>query len=305
MSINTLQNIPIWEWPETARDEILGILRNRGAPAEERMLAIELAYEAVTDSNEGIAVLAGIVADGTESEEMRGKAALAIGPALETAHSEGRGEEGISVSESAYRKVQTTLKDIYDNESEPSELRRCAFEALVRAPEGWHQEAVREAYDNLEEGWHRSAVFAMRFVPGFDDQILESLESEDEEVLFNAICAAAERKVRDAWPYIEEFLGDEATDKELLLAAIDATPFLAPNADAATGALDALLLNDDQDIVDAAMEAVASATAEDEDDDWEDEDEDKGDDDDDDDDEEEEEEEEEEEDDEDAGHRRH
>ena len=302
MSINTLQNIPAWEWPETARDEILGILRNRAAPAEERMLAVELAYEAVTDSDEGIAVLANIVADGTESEEMRGKAALAIGPALETAHSEGRGEEGISVSEAAYRKVQTTLKDVYDNEAEPSELRRCAFEALVRAPEGWHQEAIRDAYDNLEEGWHRSAVFAMRFVPGFEDQILESLESEDEEVLFNAICAAAEREVRDAWPYIEDFLADEAIDKELLLAAIDATPFIAPNVDAATEALDALLMNDDQDIVDAAMEAVASVTAGDDDDEWDDEDDDEDGYDEDDD---EDDDEEEEEDDDDGPRRRH
>ena len=74
----------------------------------------------------------------------------------------------------------------------------------------------------------------------------------------------------------------------------------APAPDAATEALDALLMNDDQDIVDAAMEAVASVTA-DGDDDWDDEDEDEDGYDEDD----EDEDEDEEEDDEDGSRRRH
>jgi hypothetical protein len=268
MSMTELQNLPVWEWPDSARAEIFQTLANKSASADDRMLAAELAYDAATNSDEGVAILADIASDRGESIEMRGKAALAIGPALELAALGNWDEEGASVSEKAFNKIRKQIKVIFEDGTEDSELRRCVFEALVRAPEDWHKDAIREAYENPDDGWQRSAVFAMRFVSGFKDEILESLESEDEEVLFNAICAAAERQVRDAWPYVEELLGDEGTAREILLAAIDATPFLAPSADTASEALDHLLLSDDQDIVDAAMEAINASAEEGDDEEW-------------------------------------
>ena len=81
MSMTELQNLPVWEWPDSARAEIFQTLANKSASADDRMLAAELAYDAATNSDEGVATLADIAGDRGESIEMRGKAALAIGPA--------------------------------------------------------------------------------------------------------------------------------------------------------------------------------------------------------------------------------
>ncbi len=268
MNLNDLQNTPVWDWPETARDTILRSLVNRSAPLDDRLLAAELAYDVSPDHDDVVSGLTEVVGEAGAPEELRARAALAIGPALETAHQGVASDAGESLSDAAFRKAQKALKRIYDNTSESSEVRRCVFEAMVRAPEDWHKAAIREAYDREGDGWQRSAVFAMRFVPGFKDEILEALESEDEEVLFNAICAAAERDVRDAWPYIEELVGDETTAKEILIAAIDATPMLAPDAEAVNEALEHLLMNDDEEIVEAATEAMSSVGEAGEDEDW-------------------------------------
>jgi len=276
MNLNDLQNTPVWDWPESARETILRALKNRAGPLEERLLAAELAYDVSPDHDDVVSGLTEVVGEPDAPEELRARAALAIGPALETAHLGVASDAGEALSDAVFRKAQKALKRIYDNTSESNEVRRCVFEAMVRAPEDWHKAAIREAYDREGDGWQRSAVFAMRFVPGFKDEILEALESEDEEVLFNAICAAAERDVRDAWPYIEELVGDETTTKEILIAAIDATPMLAPDADAVNEALEPLLMNDDEEIVEAATEAMSSVGETGEDEDWEEDEEDSG-----------------------------
>jgi len=268
MNLADLQNTPAWDWPETARQTILKSLTNRSAPLDERLLAAELAYDVSPDHDDVVAGLTDVVGEAGAPEELRARAALAIGPALETAFQGAVSDAGESLSDPIFRKAQKALKRIYDNANESVDVRRCVFEALVRAPEDWHKAAVREAYDREGDGWQRSAVFAMRFVPGFKDEILEALESEDEEVLFNAICAAAERDVRDAWPYVEELVGDETTAKEILIAAIDATPLLAPDAEAVNEALEHLLMHDDEEIVEAATEAMSSIGEAGEDEDW-------------------------------------
>lgn len=52
----------------------------------------------------------------------------------------------------------------------------------MRAPEQWHQNAIRAAYSNGDKEWILTAVFSMRWVRGFDDQILEALKSGDAEI---------------------------------------------------------------------------------------------------------------------------
>lgn len=290
MNLTDLQIIPAWDWPESARQTILKSLTNRSAPLDERLLAAEMAYDVSPDHDDVVTALADVVNEAGAPEGLRARAALAIGPALETAFQGVASEAGESLSEPVFRKAQKALKRIYDNANEAGEVRRCVFEALVRAPEEWHKAAIREAYDREDPAWQSSAVFAMRFVPGFKDEILEALESEDEEVLFNAICAAAERDVRDAWPYIAELVADETTTTEILIAAIDATPMLAPDADAVAEALEPLLMNDNEEIVEAATEAMSSVGEAGEDEDWDEDEETSGYDDDEDEDDEEEEE---------------
>jgi hypothetical protein len=57
-------------------------------------------------------------------------------------------------------------------------VRRRVLEASVRAPQDWHQEAIREAYSSGDESWRLTAVFCMRFVRGFKDQTF--LKGHDE-----------------------------------------------------------------------------------------------------------------------------
>ena len=52
------------------------------------------------------------------------------------------------------------------------EVKRPILEASVRAPEKWHKNAVAAAYRSKDEDWKLTAVFCMRFIRGFDKQIV-------------------------------------------------------------------------------------------------------------------------------------
>jgi hypothetical protein len=65
-----------------------------------------------------------------------------------------------------------------------------------------------------------------------------------------------------AWPHIRELVDSDATDKSLLLAAIDAVINMRPQE--AAEVLGDLIDDDDQEISDAVYEALAMAEALDE-----------------------------------------
>ena len=113
----------------------------------------------------------------------------------------------------------------------------------------------RAAYSSGDEAWKLTAVFCMRFVRGFDDQILEALGSQNPDIHYEAVCAAGTWEVDAAWPHIAALVTSEETEKDLLLAAIEAAAFIRPN-EAPEMFLD-LLVSDDEDIVDAVQEAMA------------------------------------------------
>jgi hypothetical protein len=121
--------------------------------------------------------------------------------------------------------------------------------------------------------WKLTGVFCTRFVRGFDDAILESLTSKNEDIRYEAVCAAGNWEVDAAWPHISKIVTSKKTDKRLLLAAIEATAAIRP--DETLSVLHDLLNSEDEDIVDAVHEAVAMAgddwvegTEDDEDDEW-------------------------------------
>jgi hypothetical protein len=60
----------------------------------------------------------------------------------------------------------------------------------------------------------------MRRVPDFDREIVEALESSQPLVRLQAVRAAGEHEVEDAWPHVRAILEARTRDKELLLAAI-------------------------------------------------------------------------------------
>ena len=108
---------------------------------------------------------------------------------------------------------------------------------------------------------------------GFRCDTLESLTSKNEDIRYEAVCAAGNWEVDAAWSHITKIVTSKKTDKRLLLAAIEATAGIRP--DETLSVLHDLLNSEDEDIVDAVHEAVAMAgddwaegTDDDEDDEW-------------------------------------
>jgi hypothetical protein len=97
----------------------------------------------------------------------------------------------------------------------------------------------------------------MGYVKGFDDQILESLKSENPDIFFEAVCSAGNREVKAAWPYIKEILTGEDIDKPLLLAAINASSPINPYE--SVDILNELSFSDDEDIAEAVEDALHNA----------------------------------------------
>ena len=258
MDVKTLDNIPSWEWPEEAGTIILETLGDVHTEGSDRLLAVELAGDTVVINDELADALLAIVRSGDETEELRGKAAISLGPALEDADMMGFDDpDDELISEEKFDEVQQALHQVYLNDAVPKDVRRRILEASVRAPEEWHQEAVRSAYSDDDDDWRLTAVFCMRFIRGFEDQILESLESEDPNVHYHAVCAAGNWEIRAAWSNVEALITSDDTDKYLMLAAIEAISGIRP--DEAQEILGDLTTSDDEDIAGAAFEALAMA----------------------------------------------
>jgi hypothetical protein len=148
-----------------------------------------------------------------------------------------------------------SFRELYGDSAVPKDVRRRILEASVRAPQDWHTDAILAAYSGSDADWKLTAVFCMRYVSGFDAQILESLESKDTYIHYEAVCAAGSWGVEEAWPHIAPLIASEKTEKALLLAAIEAVAGIRPEETA--DLLDHLRTAEDEDIVDAVNEAVA------------------------------------------------
>jgi HEAT repeat protein len=151
--------------------------------------------------------------------------------------------------------VQTSLQKIYQQAGVPENVRRRILEAAVRAPRDWHSAAVRAALASKDPEWRLTAVFCMRFIQGFDQEILEALKSADPEIRYQAIHAAGNWGLKAAWPQIAKLLYLKNRDRALLLAAIDAAAGIGiPEAAALLGTL---LESEDDEILDSVHEALA------------------------------------------------
>ena len=265
IDLKTLKDTPPWEWPEGAGKMFLSILRNDKAKESDRLVAAELAGDYTVINDELAHALLSILGNSEEPEELRGQAAISLGPAVEQADTYGfEDADDILISEDTFRSVHEKLRKLYMDLDVPKEVRRRILEASVRAPQSWHENAVRAAYSSRDEDWKLTAVFCMRFIRGFDDQILESLDSKNPDIHYQAVCAAGNWEVDAAWPHITALITSEKTDKDLLLAAIDAVAMIRPQE--ASEILVDLTDSDDEEIVEAAYEAMAMAEP------WEDED---------------------------------
>jgi hypothetical protein len=95
----------------------------------------------------------------------------------------------------------------------------------------------------------------MRYVRGFEEQILEALDSENSDIEYEAVCAAGNWEVDAAWTHVAKLVTSHDTEKSLLLAAMEAAVGIRPME--APAIIVNLTQSDDEDIVEAAYEAIA------------------------------------------------
>lgn len=277
--MNLLAATPPWEWPGDAGRTFRKLLNNREANPADRLAAAELAGDLNVIDNDLANVLLAVLRNKEEPEELRAKAAISFGPALEMADIEFDDElgefddpEGVPISLGQFRTVQEALHRIYSDPSTPKLVRRRILEASVRAGADWHADAIREAYASGDRDWMLTAVFGMRYVEGFAKEILEALGSSDPEIHFEAVMAAGTEELDAAWPHVLALVEDESTEKDLRIAAIEAIGQIRPAE--ARGILIELTGSLDEDIVDAADEALSYMAPDAADEDFEDDDED-------------------------------
>jgi hypothetical protein len=258
VNLKQLSNIPPWEWPENAATLILEMLANRKASANDRLLAAELAgEEVILDDKIGKALL-GIVKSSEEPVELRAEAAIALGPALEEAElgDYEDTDDSPSLSKSFVQEIQRTFHQLYSDTNVPGNLRRSVLESSVRNLQNWHADAIRSAYESDNRDWRLTAVFCMEFVRGFEGEIVESLKSNDSDILFHAVKAAGNWEIDAAWPKIARLVTSPDSEKNLLLAAIEAAACIRPTE---TDIIEPLVDSEDEDISEAAMDALSEA----------------------------------------------
>ncbi len=260
-NLEVLRDTPPWEWPEDTAAVLLAVLRDAGAAEADRLVAAELAGDPCVVDDDLVGALLAITADTAEPEELRGQAAIALGPVLELGDTDEFDDpEAVPITEATFQHIRKSLRRLCEDASAPAEVRRRALEASVRAPEAWHDGAVRAALASNDSGWRLTAVFCMGWVRGFDEEIVGALEGGDPDVAYEAVCAAANWGVAGAWPHVAALVRSPGTGKLLLLAAIDAVASIRP--DEATEVLAPLADAEDEDVVDAVHEALALVDAE-------------------------------------------
>jgi hypothetical protein len=256
MNIMTLSDIPPWEWPANADKIILEILGDETASNSERLLAAGMAGDATVVNDVLADALLSIICNGSEPDDLRARAAISLGPALEYAFIEDFDDpDDIPITEAMFSRIQETFYEQFMDSRTPKLLQRRILEASVRAPQEWHQNAVRDAYIRNDNDWKLTAVFCMQYIRGFDKQILEALSNENPDIVYEAVCGAGNWEIDAAWPQISAFVTSAEIDRDLLFAAIEAAALIRPHE--ASDILNPLLDSDDEDIVDAVYEALA------------------------------------------------
>jgi hypothetical protein len=258
MDITTLTETPPWEWPEDAADHLMAALRNEDLDESQRLLAAELAGE-VSVINDGLAeTLLAIGMAPKAPELLRLRALYSLGPAIEYGDIEGFEEpDEVPISEKTFHGLLRGLHDVYRDTGLSDALRRSALETSFHAPQDWHPETIRQAFMSDDDAWKLTAVFCMGFVHGFKDQILEALGSQDEDIHHEAVIAAGNWELDEAWNHIAGLVTGRETDKYLLLAAMEAVAAIRPHE--AVEILTPHLDSEDEDIADMAQEAISMA----------------------------------------------
>jgi hypothetical protein len=257
MDLKTLRDTAPWEWPKGTGKMFLAILRDPRADAADRLLAAGLAGDFTVINDALAAALLSILGSAAEPEELRARAAISLGPAIEQADIEEFDDpDAVPIGQKMFRTIKQSLRKLFLDTGVPELVRRNILEAAVRAPQDWHTGAIRDAWSNSDLEWKRTAVFCMGHVRGFDQQILEALENSDPGIHYHAVRAAGTWDVAAAWPHVAA-LARSDTNKPLRLAAIEALGTICPLD--SVEILANLADSEDPGIAEAAGEAMSMA----------------------------------------------
>ena len=255
--LKMLANTESWDWPAEASDFILIVLKDRSRPLEDRILAAELSSE-LCDFGPGHArALLDILTDSGAQVGLRSAAALAFGPALELYDVDDLDEdlEDNPLTEELFHRITKELRKIVIDLEGPKELRRRALEAAVRAPQEWQNQVVREAFQSPDSDWQLTAVFCMRYLKGFEQEIARSLKHKDERVVVEGLRAAGVWEVRKAWPAVRDLIRAKTTRHHLRLLAVEVASDVG--GDRARQLLSSLIDHDDQEVAGLAELVLA------------------------------------------------
>jgi uncharacterized protein (UPF0147 family) len=162
MNLKRLRDTPPWDWPEDAGKEFLQVLADDQADANDRIIAAELAGDITVINDELVNALLSVLKSPDESEDLRCRSAISLGPALSHADADGFDDPDTgAISERTFRKIQESFRRLYLDASVPNIVRRRILEASVRAPQDWHKNAIRAAYSGDDEDWRPSLCRAL------------------------------------------------------------------------------------------------------------------------------------------------
>lgn len=203
-------------------------------------------------------ILAIIASDA--ADDIRADAVVALGPAVEECGIEYMDDDlpdeipyTAPLSREAHGELTSALRAVYEDESQPTIVRRRALEVLVRDPQPWQKDAIRRDFASQDRDWKMTALFAMGYVRGFEPDLLNVLRTGDGDLLYEAVRAAGNAEVVEAAPILEAFALSEETDRDVRLEAIAALPSVDPEC---FDLLDELAESTDEQVRGAAEQAL-------------------------------------------------
>lgn len=193
------------------------------------------------------------VVSGSGTDDDRGEAAIFLGSILDLVDENETFDFGIPLE--LGQEIRTVLWGIHDDLQNSEIVRRRCLEALVRWPVDPVPAVVRTALDTPGP-WRVTGLFCAGFVSGFEDDVRRALHEGTLEEKVEAWRAAANLELQDVGPHAIAVARDPAAPQEERFEAIGALAWIGESA-AATIALDEIASGDDEELAEAATEAMS------------------------------------------------
>lgn len=114
MDLKALQDTPPWDWPSDAGKKFQEILIDRQADETDRLIAAECAGDLVVINDDLADALTAITSSPDESGQLRATGAIALGPVLELAETDGfEDPDDVPISQRAFDNIRDLLQKLH------------------------------------------------------------------------------------------------------------------------------------------------------------------------------------------------